>query len=274
MRLQDKVALVTGGASGIGLGTAQRFVAEGARVMLADVNADAAKARATELGENAAWVQADLAGSAAAEPGAEAGAEAMVKETVDRFGRIDIAINAAGIGTVALIVDQTVEQWDAVLNLDLRGVFLSTKHEARQMVAQGEGGAIVNIASINARQPGEGMSAYCSAKAGVEMFTRVAAMELARHDIRVTAIAPGLIDTPLTAPMMGIKSIRDEYLENIPAGRAGTPEDVANAALYLVSDEATWVNGSMLVVDGAELTKRYPDIPQRITELQQGGGQT
>ena len=263
MRLQDKVALVTGGASGIGLGIAQRFVAEGARVMLADVNADAAKARAEELGENAAWVQADLS--------AEPGAEEMVKETVDRVGRIDIAINAAGIAAMAPVVDLTVEQWDAVLNLDLRGVFLSTKHEARQMVAQGEGGAIVNIASINARQPGEGMSAYCSAKAGVEMFTKVAAMELARHNIRVTAIAPGLIDTPLAAPLMAIKTIRDEFLENIPAGRAGTPEDVANAALYLVSDEATWVNGSMLVVDGAELTKRYPDIPQRIAELQQGG---
>ena len=140
------------------------------------------------------------------------------------------------------------------------------------MIAQGDGGVIVNIASINARQPGEGMSAYCCAKAGVEMFTRVAAMELAGHGIRVTAIGPGLIDTPLTAPIMGVPAIRDEYLENIPAGRVGTPEDVANAALFLVSDEASWVSGTTLFVDGAELTKRYPELLHRVAELQQGGG--
>ena len=211
-------------------------------------------------------MQADLSG--------EAGAEAMVAETVKRFGRLDIAVNAAGIGTLAAVVDQTIEQWDAVLNLDLRGIFLSTKHEARQLIEQGDGGAIVNIASVNARQPGEGMSAYCSAKAGVEMFTKVAAMELARHQIRVTAIGPGLIDTPLTAPLMGIPGVREEYLENIPAGRAGTPDDIANAALFLVSDEATWVNGTTLFVDGAELTMRYPLILQRVAELQRGAGQS
>ena len=264
MRLQDKVALVTGGASGIGFAIARRFVAEGASVMLADINAEGAKQRAVELGERCQPVEADLIG--------EAGAEAMVQATVERFGRLDIAINAAGIGALAAIVDQTIEQWDAVLNLDLRGVFLSTKHEARQMIAQGDGGVIVNIASVNAQQPGEGMSAYCCAKAGVEMFTRVAAMELAGHGIRVTAIGPGLIDTPLTAPIMGVPAIRDEYLENIPAGRVGTPDDVANAALFLVSDEATWVSGTTLFVDGAELTKRYPELLHRVAELQQGGG--
>ncbi|MCH8850225.1 MAG: SDR family oxidoreductase [Chloroflexi bacterium] len=266
MQLEGKVALITGGASGIGLGVATRFVAEGARVMLADVNAEAATQRAAELGEASAWVQADLSG--------EAGAETMVAETVKRFGRLDIAVNAAGIGTLAAVVDQTIEQWDAVLNLDLRGIFLSTKHEARQLIEQGDGGAIVNIASVNARQPGEGMSAYCSAKAGVEMFTKVAAMELARHQIRVTAIGPGLIDTPLTAPLMGIPGVREEYLENIPAGRAGTPDDIANAALFLVSDEATWVNGTTLFVDGAELTMRYPLILQRVAELQRNAGQS
>jgi NAD(P)-dependent dehydrogenase (short-subunit alcohol dehydrogenase family) len=264
MKLQDRTALVTGGASGIGLGIARRFVEEGASVMLADVNAEGAERCAAELGARAAWVQADLS--------AEPGAERMVQEIIRRFGRLDIAVNAAGIGTLAAIVDQTVEQWDATLDLDLRGVFLSTKHEARQMIAQGHGGAIVNIASINARQPGEGMSAYCSAKAGVEMFTMVAAMELAEHRIRVTAVSPGLIDTPLTAPLMGVQSIRDEYLENIPAGRAGTPEDIASAALFLVSDEADWVSGTTLIVDGAELTKRYPEILHRLRELQTGPG--
>ena len=261
MKLQDKVAIVTGGASGIGLGIARRFVDEGAMVMLADINAAGAQECSAELGDRCAWVQADLSG--------EAGAESMVQAAVERFGRVDIAINSAGIGALAAIVDQTVEQWNAVLDLNLRGVFLSTKHEARQMIAQGGGGAIVNIASINARQPGAGLSAYCCSKAGVEMFTKVAAMELAKHDIRVTAIGPGVIDTPLAAPLVGVDAIRDAYLENIPAGRIGTPSDIAAAALYLVSDEATWVSGTTLFVDGAELTKGYPDLLGIVEQMQQ-----
>ena len=264
MKLQDKVAIVTGGASGIGFGIARRFIAEGAQVMLADVNAAGAEERAGELGGHCAWTQADLSG--------EAGAESMMRAVVERFGRLDIAINAAGIGTLAPIVDQTAEQWDAVVGLNLRGVFLSTKHEARQLIAQGEGGVIVNIASINARQPSEGMSAYCCSKAGVEMFTQVAAMELAEHGIRVTAIGPGIVDTPLAAPLVAIDAIREEFLENIPAGRFGTPDDIASAALFLVSDEATWVTGTTLFVDGAELTKRYPALLHKFAELQQQGG--
>ena len=264
-RLEGKVALITGGASGIGLGIARRFLSEGAQVMLADINDDAARQHAEELGAGCASVQADLV--------AEEGAAAMVQSTVERFARVDIAINAAGIGALAPIVDQTIEQWNAVLDLDLRGVFLSTKHEARQMIAQGDGGAIVNIASVNARQPAEGMSAYCTAKAGVEMFTRVAAMEFAPHNIRVTAIGPGLIDTPLTGPLMGIPGLRDEYLENIPAGRVGTPDDIAAAALFLVSDDATWVTGDTLFVDGGELTKRYPAVLRRIVEMTANAGQ-
>lgn len=265
MKLQDKVALVTGGASGIGLAIAQRFVSEGAKVMLADINAAAAKERAGELGGQAAWVDVDLSG--------EEGAEEMVHATVDAFGQLDIAINAAGIGTLAPIVDHSIEQWDNILNVNLRGVFLSTKHEARQMQAQGDGGAIVNIASINARQAGEGMAAYCCSKAGVEMFTKVAAMELAEHNIRVTAIGPGLIDTPLAAPLIAFPTVRDEFMENIPSGRMGTPDDIANAALFLVSDEATWVTGTTLFVDGGELTKRYPALLRRFAEMQEGGTQ-
>ena len=264
MKLEKKVALVTGGASGIGLAIARRFVAEGAKVMLADSNVETGQTCAEELGDQCAFVEADLSG--------EAGAEAMVKATVDTFDRLDIAINAAGIGALAPIVDQTIEQWDGVLDLNLRGVFLSTKHEARQMVAQGDGGAIVNIASINAQQASEGMSAYCSSKAGVEMFTKVAAMELAEQGIRVTGIGPGLIDTPLAAPLIAFDTIREDFLDNIPAGRMGTADDIANAALFLVSDEATWVTGTTLFVDGGELTKRFPALLHKFAELQQEGG--
>jgi NAD(P)-dependent dehydrogenase (short-subunit alcohol dehydrogenase family) len=265
MKLQDKVALVTGGASGIGLAIAKRFVSEGAKVMLADRNAAAGAEHADEIGDSCAFVEADLSG--------EQGAETMVRATVDAFGRLDIAINAAGIGTLAPIVDHTIEQWDDVLNVNLRGVFLSTKYEARQMQAQGDGGAILNIASINARQASEGMAAYCCSKAGVEMFTKVAAMELAEHNIRVTAIGPGIVDTPLATPLISFPTVRDEFLENIPAGRMGTTDDIASAALFLVSDEATWVTGTTLFVDGAELTKRYPALLHRFAEIQEGGSQ-
>ncbi len=265
MKLEGKVALVTGGASGIGLAIAKRFVAEGAKVMLADRNATGAEAEADGLGDQGAWVEADLSG--------EEGAEEMVRATIKAFGRLDIAINAAGIGTLAPIVDHTIEQWDDVLNVNLRGVFLSTKHEARQMQAQGDGGAILNIASINARQASEGMAAYCCSKAGVEMFTKVAAMELAEHNIRVTAIGPGIVDTPLAAPLIAFPTVKDEFIENIPAGRMGTTTDIANAALFLVSDEATWITGTMLLVDGAETTKRYPELLHRFAEIQEGGSQ-
>jgi NAD(P)-dependent dehydrogenase (short-subunit alcohol dehydrogenase family) len=254
--LDGKVAIVTGGASGIGFATARRFVKEGANVLIADINAEGAEGRAQGLGKPSAWIAADLTN--------EGDAEAMVARAVERFGRLDIAINAAGVGGLAPIVDQTAEQWDEVVNLDLRGVFLSTKYEARRLIAQGEGGAIVNIASINARQPAEGMSAYCAAKAGVEMFTRVAAMELAPHGIRVTGIGPGLIETPLTNFLTTTPAILNEYLENIPQGRVGTPDDIASAALFLVSDEASWVNGDTLFVDGAELTKRYPLVLKHV----------
>ena len=140
------------------------------------------------------------------------------------------------------------------------------------MQAQGDGGAIVNIASINAQQASEGKSAYCCSKAGVEMFTKVAAMELAEQGIRVTAIGPGIIDTPLAAPLIAFDQIKEDFLENIPLGRMGTTEDIANAALFLVSDEATWVTGTTLFVDGAELTKRYPALLHRFAEIQEQGG--
>lgn len=157
-----------------------------------------------------------------------------------------------------------------VNDICLKGVFLSVKHEARAMQAGGRGGAIVNIASINARQPAEGMAAYCAAKAGVEMFTRVAAMELGPSGIRVCGIGPGLVDTPLTAFQRDLPELRDAYLRNIPAGRVGTPGDIAGAAAFLVSDDASWISGDTLFVDGAELTREYPRMISIMTEALAG----
>jgi NAD(P)-dependent dehydrogenase (short-subunit alcohol dehydrogenase family) len=251
-RLEGRVALITGGASGIGRAIANRYVAEGCKVMLADLNADLLKDAATQLGSACTTVEANVT--------VEADLEKAVSATVEHFGRLDIGVNSAGVGTYAVITDQTEEQWDTVVNTCLKGVFLSVKHEARQMVAQGGGGVIINISSLNSRQPGEGASAYCSAKAGVNMLTQVAAMDLAPQKIRVCCIAPGLIDTPLTSPIKEMPQLLDAYLENIPLGRAGLPEDIANAAMFLASDEASWISGETLFVDGASSTMRYPQM--------------
>ena len=251
-RQDGRVALITGGASGIGLAVAERLVDEGARVVLADLDPDRLATATAKLGDVSAGAQGDVR--------VEADVARAVATAVERFGRLDIGVNCAGLGGFGPITDLEEDQWDLVVDICLKGVFLSVKHEARQMVAQGGGGAIVNIASLNARQPAEGMVAYCSAKAGVEMLTKVAAMELGPKGVRVTAVAPGLIDTPLTQFQRDVPALRDEYVANTPMGRVGTPEDVAGAVAFLVSDDATWVSGDMLFVDGAAQTKRYPEM--------------
>jgi NAD(P)-dependent dehydrogenase (short-subunit alcohol dehydrogenase family) len=251
-RLRGRVALVTGGASGIGRETARRFVAEGARVVLGDRNeALLAEARA-ELG--------DACATAACDVRREPEVEALAELALSRFGRLDAAVNSAGLGALSPLVDHPLETGHEGLEVCLTGVFLAVKHEARRIAAGGRGGAIVNIASINARQPAEGMAAYCAAKAGVEMLTRVAAMELAPQGIRVCGIGPGFVDTPLTSFAKALPAIHAAYLKSIPLGRPGRPRDVADAAVFLVSDEASWVSGDTLFVDGAELTKAYPEM--------------
>jgi 3-oxoacyl-[acyl-carrier protein] reductase len=249
-RFDGKVALVTGGASGIGRAIAAQVVADGGRVLLFDVNRDALATVTAELGGD------EVAAGVAGDVTVEADVERSVAEAVDRFGALHLAANCAGVGTFAPLPDHPVEEWDRVVDICLKGVFLSLKHEARAMRDAGSGGAIVNIASINARQAAEGMAAYCSAKAGVEMLTKVAAMELGRHGIRVAGVGPGLVDTPLTSFASG--EIKEAYLRNSPLGRTGQPGDVAAAACWLLSEEASWVSGDTLYVDGAALTREYP----------------
>jgi 3-oxoacyl-[acyl-carrier protein] reductase len=251
-RLAGMVAVITGGASGIGREIARRYVAEGARVVLGDRNAVMLAEASAELGDACATAEMDVT--------VEGDIARLVEQAATSFGRLDIGVNCAGLGTFAPIVAQEEAQWDLVLDICLKGIFLSIKHEARRMMAEGHGGAIVNIASINARQPAEGMSAYCAAKAGVEMLTRVAAMELGPSGIRVTGIGPGLIDTPLTQYQRDNPAVRDAYLATIPMGRVGTTRDIANAAVFLASEDASWVSGDTLFVDGAELTKMYPEM--------------
>ncbi len=250
-RFEGKVAVVTGGASGIGRRTVEALLEEGARVVIGDRDE-------AVLRECARTFDVARCSTATVDVTAEDDVRRLVEAAVERFGRLDIGINSAGIGALSSIRDHSLDSWRAVIDVCLTGVFLSVKHEVRQMADQGGGGAVVNIASINARQPGEGMSAYCSAKAGVEMLTKVAGLEVASLGIRVNAIAPGFVETPMTAPTR--HAVRDRFIDTIPLGRPGSPDDIARAVLFLAGDEASWVTGETLVVDGGEVHREYPRL--------------
>ena len=252
-KLDGKVAIVTGGASGIGKGTVEAFVREGARVIVGDVDSEGIGALIGKLGHN----QVD---GAVVDVRDEAAVQRMVDQACRRFGRLDIAFNNAGVGGFSPIQSYALEDWDRVLGISLTGTFLCIKHEAARLIAQGQGGSIINVASLNAIQPTEGFAAYCSAKAGVAMLTKVAALELGRHKIRVNGIGPGLIHTPATAGMTGLPGLEDAFIHEAPIGRAGEPEDVAQLAVYLASDDSSLMTGQTLYIDGGASLKKYPEL--------------
>jgi NAD(P)-dependent dehydrogenase (short-subunit alcohol dehydrogenase family) len=254
-RLTGKVAVVTGGASGIGLATVRRFVAEGVRVMIGDIEADAASDVATELGDAVASVRCDVR--------LEADIDALCAAAVDRFGGIHIAFANAGIGSFAPVTDAEVAEWVRVLEVNLVGPLLTIKHAARHMH---RGGSIILTSSLNAVQPASGMSAYCCSKAGLAMLAQVAALELGPKGIRVNAIGPGLVRTGLTDAMWSMPAIVDEFDENAPLSTTTSPDDVANLVAFLASDEASSLSGSLHLIDRAAHTKRYPDVPARLAE--------
>lgn len=252
-KLDGKVAIVTGGASGIGKGTVEAFVEEGARVIVGDVDSDGIGALIGKLGHN----QVD---GAVVDVRDEAAVQRMVEQAFRRFGRLDIAFNNAGVGGFSPIQAYSLEDWDRVLGISLTGTFLCIKHQAARLIAQGQGGSIINVASLNAIQPTEGFAAYCSAKAGVAMLTKVAALELGRHRIRVNGIGPGLIHTPATAGMTALPGLEDAFIDEAPMGRAGEPEDVAKLAVYLASDDSSLMTGQTLYIDGGASLKKYPEL--------------
>ena len=241
MRLEAKVALVTGAGGGIGTAIAARFAAEGASVLCADRDLDRAQATVSaieELRGSAAAFRADVADPKHC--------EAQVAETVRRFGRIDIAVNNAGIALHKLALDTDLEDWDRVLRINLTGSFLTARAAARRMVAQG-GGRIIQIGSISGQRGNMGGIAYGASKAAVMHACKVLAVELSSRGVMVNAIAPGPIETGLSVHG---PTRRRGYLERIPTGSYGTVEAVANAALFLASDECQWVSGHILNVDG------------------------
>lgn len=251
MRFDGKSAIVTGAASGIGLAIVKQLVAEGARVTGTDINAELLAHVEKELGNRFIGRAGDVT--------KEADAEALVALAVEKHGRLDCAFNVAGGNRAGYIVDQSETDWDFVIDLCLKGVFLGMKHQARQMIRQG-GGAIVNIASLNAHVPMYAGAAYATAKAGVEMLTRNGALELADQGIRVNAVLPGLVETPLTRPHFQDAARLDAFKARIPMGRPAQPAEIAGPALFLASAEASYVSGASLLVDGAWAVSGYPDM--------------
>lgn len=244
---ENKVALVTGAASGLGLATAKAFAESGASVAMADWNEDAVHAAAGDLarqGHKTLAIKCDVAD--------DAQVEAMVAKTVATFGRLDAAYNNAGVQNVlADTADATREDFDRVTAINMRGVWSCMKFELRQMLKQGSG-AIVNCSSIGGISGGAGRGSYHAAKYGVIGLTTSAALEYARKGIRVNAVCPGLIETPMGDQMKaaGQTAALEAMLKNVPIGRIGRPEEIADAVLWLCSSKASLVVGHALVVDG------------------------
>ncbi len=271
MRLAEKVAVITGGASGMGKSTVMRFLEEGARVVVADFNADTGAevlALAAEQGfaENVRFIKTDVA--------SEADIEAMLALAVEAFGRLDIVFNNAGVGgAIGPLTETTVEAWDYTMDVLAKGVFLGMKHAARMLRAQGEGGVIINTASIAGLSGDGGPMVYSAAKAAVISLSKSAAVELAPDRIRVNAICPGFIATPLAAVGQPVDKVSARYAAAQPWPECGVGEHIAGAALFLASEDSRFVTGEALLVDGGltaagpELSKKFPRTSARDAKI-------
>ena len=247
MRLKDKVALITGASSGIGKAIATRFAAEGARVVVnyrpgSEVDRGAAQAEAASFGPSSIAVVADVS--------KREDVERMMEEIIKQFGRIDIAINNAGIEIKKPFLEVADEEWNKVIAVNLFGSYLVSQVAARQMVRQGQGGKLIFISSVHEDVPFPEYAAYCASKGAVRMMMRNLAMELAQYKININNIAPGAIATPINQAVLDNPTAMKDAVSEIPWGRFGRPEEVASLAVFLASNEADYVTGSTYFIDG------------------------
>ncbi|WP_170410867.1 SDR family oxidoreductase [Ruegeria arenilitoris] len=244
MRLEGKTAIVTGGASGFGAGIVQKFLSEGARVMIADINGDAAEVQANQLGPNAIAQMVDVANAVSV--------QAMADMAMDRFGQLDILVNNAGVTHLPTpLEDVTEEEFDRVFNVNMKSVYLTARALVPAMKVRGAG-AILNVASTAGLSPRPNLNWYNASKGWMITATKTMAVELAPSGVRVNALCPVAGETPLLKSFMGedTPEMRAKFLSTIPLGRFSTPDDMANAACFLCSDEASMITGAALEVDG------------------------
>jgi len=242
MRLKDKVALITGGARGIGQAIAMTFAREGADIVVADVNLEIAQKTALEiegLGRKAMALEMDVTSYDKVEEG--------INKILDKMGKVDILVNNAGITKDNLLLRMSQADWDAVINVNLKGTFNCIKAVTRPMVKQ-RSGRIISIASIIGLMGNPGQANYAASKAGIIALTKTVAKELASRNINANAVAPGFIQTEMTAKLP--EDIKKKMLEAIPLAKLGTPQDVANTCLFLASDESSYITGQVITIDG------------------------
>src|SRR5260370_4999186 len=244
MKLENKVALITGSGRGIGRTIAVRFAREGGAVLVADLNSDWAAEASEESRASGAKAHSLLLDVTQPEQ-----VEAAVAEITTTFGRLDLLVNNAGVGLTRLLVDTTPEEWDRVVRVNLTGVFLCCRAAARAMIVQGGGGRIINIASLSGQRGGTGRAAYGASKGGVTALTKVLAVELAQYGINVNEIAPGPVNTEMTA-VTHDEATRQAYYNLIPMRRYAEREEIAAAAVFLASTDASFINGHTENMDG------------------------
>jgi NAD(P)-dependent dehydrogenase (short-subunit alcohol dehydrogenase family) len=245
MRLQDKVCIITGGASGIGRAACHIFAREGGKVVVADKSAQAAAEVASSAGNGAISIEVDVADSASV--------QRMIRETVERFGRLDVLVNNAGYGFAGKVTETDEDDWNKLMHVNINGVFFGCKYAIPEMAARG-GGSIINTASVVAIVGIRDRAAYCASKGAVAALTRAMALDHVNDKIRINAVCPGTIDSPyfqdIFAKSPHAAELRRELESRQAMNRLGQPEEIANGMLFLASDESSFMTGSLLTIDG------------------------